>query len=241
MRLKGPLKELGLYTVLIHLGQDVEGELKVWVVPTMADEPAGQTGKEGLKWPRSSASIRTKRRPRSRPKSSTGNPRAAWKPSGRCWAACCCKPDVSDDVALVLRTDDFYDEAHRRLYAHMRAIHDEGRTLDPTLLVERIKTAGDLEFIGGMAYLAEIMQSVATAAHAVYYAEIVRNKSTLRSLIHSSTEILREAYDAIARLAGDARPGPNRRSSRSSTRGPAASWTTSAASCRTRWCGSTPA
>ena len=36
-------------------------------------------------------------------------------------------PDVSDDVALVLRGDDFYDEAHRRLYAHMRAMHDEGR------------------------------------------------------------------------------------------------------------------
>jgi replicative DNA helicase len=104
-------------------------------------------------------------------------------------------PDVSDDVALALRGDDFYDEAHRRLYQHMRAMHDEGRKLDLTLLVERVKTAGDLEFVGGMAYLAEIMQSVATAAHAVYYAEIVRNKATLRSLIHSSTEILREAYD----------------------------------------------
>jgi large subunit ribosomal protein L9 len=38
VRLKGPLKELGLYTVLVHLGQDIEGELKVWVVPTVADE-----------------------------------------------------------------------------------------------------------------------------------------------------------------------------------------------------------
>ena len=64
-----------------------------------------------------------------------------------------------------------------------------------TLLVERLKNAGDLEFVGGMAYLAEVMQSVATAAHAVYYAEIVRDKATLRSLIHSSTEILRESYD----------------------------------------------
>ncbi len=38
VRLKGPLKELGLYTVLIHLGHEVEAELKVWVVPTVADE-----------------------------------------------------------------------------------------------------------------------------------------------------------------------------------------------------------
>ncbi len=40
VRLKGPLKELGLYTVIIHLGHEVEGELKVWVVPTVSDEPA---------------------------------------------------------------------------------------------------------------------------------------------------------------------------------------------------------
>ena len=38
VRLKGPLKELGLYTVLIHLGQEVEGELKVWVVPSVTEE-----------------------------------------------------------------------------------------------------------------------------------------------------------------------------------------------------------
>jgi large subunit ribosomal protein L9 len=38
VRLKGPLKELGLYTVTIHVGQEVEGELKVWVVPSVTDE-----------------------------------------------------------------------------------------------------------------------------------------------------------------------------------------------------------
>jgi large subunit ribosomal protein L9 len=38
VRLKGPLKELGLYTVMIHMGQEVEGELKVWVVPSVTDE-----------------------------------------------------------------------------------------------------------------------------------------------------------------------------------------------------------
>lgn len=38
VRLKGPLKELGLYTVLIHLGQDIETELKVWVVPSVQDD-----------------------------------------------------------------------------------------------------------------------------------------------------------------------------------------------------------
>ena len=38
VRLKGPLKELGLYTVKIHFAQDIEGEVKVWVVPTVGGE-----------------------------------------------------------------------------------------------------------------------------------------------------------------------------------------------------------
>jgi large subunit ribosomal protein L9 len=38
VRLQGPLKELGLYTVKIHLGQEIEAELKVWVVPTVGEE-----------------------------------------------------------------------------------------------------------------------------------------------------------------------------------------------------------
>ncbi len=44
VRLKGPLKELGLYTVLIHMGHEIEAELKVWVVPTVTDEPADKAG-----------------------------------------------------------------------------------------------------------------------------------------------------------------------------------------------------
>jgi large subunit ribosomal protein L9 len=38
VRLKGPLKELGLYTVTIHLGHEIEAELKVWVVPTVTED-----------------------------------------------------------------------------------------------------------------------------------------------------------------------------------------------------------
>lgn len=40
VRLTGPLKELGLYTVKIHLGQEIDGEVKIWVVPSVADDQA---------------------------------------------------------------------------------------------------------------------------------------------------------------------------------------------------------
>src|SRR4051812_21383960 len=73
-------------------------------------------------------------------------------------------PIVCDDVALIVRPEDFYDVANRSLYEQMRAMHDEGRRIDTTLLVERLKTGGQYEAIGGAAYLAEILQSVPTAA-----------------------------------------------------------------------------
>lgn len=45
VRLQGPLKELGLYTVKIHLGQEIEAELKVWVVPTVGEQPPAEAKK----------------------------------------------------------------------------------------------------------------------------------------------------------------------------------------------------
>jgi replicative DNA helicase len=104
-------------------------------------------------------------------------------------------PVVCDEVSLILRPDDFYDDANRIIFAHMRAMHDENQRIDTVLLIERLKKSGDFEKVGGAAYLAEILQSVPTAANASYYAQIVRDKATLRSLIHASTEILRDAYD----------------------------------------------
>ncbi len=104
-------------------------------------------------------------------------------------------PRLCDDVVMLLRSEDFYADANRKLFGHIVEMHDEGKRIDTTLLVERLKKEGDFESIGGGAYLAEVMNSVAVAAHAVYYAEIVRDKATLRSLIHASTEILRDAYD----------------------------------------------
>ena len=104
-------------------------------------------------------------------------------------------PDVCNDLVLVLRGEDFYDDAHRKLYTQIQAMHDAGQKIDVTLLVSRLKDAGDFELIGGVAYLGKLANSVPNAAHAVFYAQIVRNKSTLRRLIDASTTILRDAYD----------------------------------------------
>lgn len=105
------------------------------------------------------------------------------------------KPDICDDLALILHSEDFYDDANRKLFAHMADMAERGQRIDITLLVNRLKSAEDYESIGGSAYLARLANSVPNAAHAVYYAEIVRQKSTLRRLIDTGTNILKDAYD----------------------------------------------
>lgn len=104
-------------------------------------------------------------------------------------------PSVADEVALVLKADDFHNDANRRIYTKLAQMHDEGIEADPMLLIQRLKDSGEYEAVGGAAYLAELSEAVATAAHAEYYGQIVREKATLRGLIEASTDILRDAYD----------------------------------------------
>ncbi len=78
---------------------------------------------------------------------------------------------------------------------HMLALHEGGRQIDPTLLSQLLKDAGQYESVGGAAFLLELSQEVATAAHAEYYARIIRDKAVLRSLIHASTDIIQESYE----------------------------------------------
>ena len=103
-------------------------------------------------------------------------------------------PAVCDDVSAIVAPDDFYSDANQRLCRCLLAMHDEGKRIDVTLLVNRLKQEGDFEAIGGSAYLAEVAQSVPYAANATHYAEIVAEKSRRRRIIQASTEVLRDAY-----------------------------------------------
>jgi replicative DNA helicase len=106
------------------------------------------------------------------------------------------KPDVCDDVALVVRPEDFSDEPHQLLFRHLLDLHDSGKRIDTTIVLERLRTQGDLERVGGAPAIADALQAVPHAAHATHYAAIVRDKAMLRSLIDAGTDILRDAYHA---------------------------------------------
>jgi replicative DNA helicase len=104
-------------------------------------------------------------------------------------------PEVCDEVALIVRPEDFYDDVHARIYRQIVAMHDDGRPVELQLLLQQLKDAGQYEAVGGAAYLLELSQDVATAAHAEHYARIVRDKAVLRALIRAGTDIVQEASD----------------------------------------------
>jgi replicative DNA helicase len=104
--------------------------------------------------------------------------------------------DADAIVRAIEIVDDtmFYREANRRLFRSMIRIWERGAVIDAVTLTDELRNTGDLEAVGGMAYLAEIWDAVPTAAHLEYHARIVREKATLRRLIEAATSIIQDTY-----------------------------------------------
>jgi replicative DNA helicase len=103
-------------------------------------------------------------------------------------------PLVCDDIISIVSEDDFYFDPNRRIFKHLMELRSNGGAIDLLLLHNHLQASDELEAVGGMAYLGELMQSVHVSAHAVHYAKIVREKGTLRRLIHAGSGIIRDAY-----------------------------------------------
>jgi replicative DNA helicase len=103
--------------------------------------------------------------------------------------------EVINDVVPLLHLDHFYSDAHRKIYEAIRHLYDAAQKVDTVLLAEELNRRGQIDDIGSYGYLAELWDAAPTAANAVHYAKIVRDKAVLRYLIHTSTEVLRDAYD----------------------------------------------
>ncbi|MEC4889115.1 MAG: replicative DNA helicase [Nitrospira sp.] len=100
----------------------------------------------------------------------------------------------------LLQEEDFYRTAHRKVYRAMLDLSDIGEVIDQITLTERLKAKTELESVGGAAYLAELVQSVSSAANVRYHCKIVRDKSVARQLIHTSTEVLTKGYEGTSSI-----------------------------------------
>jgi len=98
-------------------------------------------------------------------------------------------------AAELLLADDFSNDAHRRIFARMVALAETARPIDPVTLTEELLRTGELEAIGGVAYLSVLTESLPRSVNAAHYARIVKDKAVLRRLAHTSNGILREALE----------------------------------------------
>ena len=87
---------------------------------------------------------------------------------------------VLDRIEGVIKPADFYREEHGRIFAAAKALHDAGRPVDVVTVFDALTSAGSAERVGGFAYLGEIANGTPSAANARRYAEIIRQRSTLR-------------------------------------------------------------
>lgn len=91
--------------------------------------------------------------------------------------------------------DDFYRDAHRKIFRSMVSLFTKNEPIDLVTLPEVLKTSDHLESIGGMSYLTTLVESTPTAANITYYARIVKEKATLRRLINAATEIITRSFE----------------------------------------------
>ncbi len=96
-----------------------------------------------------------------------------------------------------LQKDDFYREAHRKIFESCLRLFERNEAIDLITLSNELQKHKELEGVGGVSYLTYLVDSVPTAANISHYAKIVRDKAVLRNLISASTTIMQSSFEAV--------------------------------------------
>jgi replicative DNA helicase len=98
-------------------------------------------------------------------------------------------------VMEILTDDDFYRDAHSKIYNAIINLSERDEPADLITLTNELRKVDQLDSVGRASYVASLIDSVPTAANIEYYAKIVKEKSILRKLIQTSTEIITQGYE----------------------------------------------
>jgi replicative DNA helicase len=94
-----------------------------------------------------------------------------------------------DDVAERVVAEDFYTRPHRHIFTEMARLQETGSPIDLITLAESLERQGQLDSVGGFAYLAELSKNTPSAANISAYADIVRERAVVREMISVANEI----------------------------------------------------
>ena len=109
--------------------------------------------------------------------------------------------DALADVIDVVRTDDFYDKAHKEIFDVMLELFRSSKSVDIVTVCEELKKNKALDLVGGRSYIASLSAAVPSVVNAAEYAKIVAEKASLRKLIQTAEEIKERGYDESVEAA----------------------------------------
>src|SRR5258707_5379008 len=102
--------------------------------------------------------------------------------------------DAFNLAAEVVDSHDFFRDAHRRIFDKMVKLAERGDAIDLVTLKEELGRSGELDEVGGPAYISALIDGVPRSTNVEHYARIIKEKATLRQLIFSANKILATAY-----------------------------------------------
>jgi replicative DNA helicase len=101
-----------------------------------------------------------------------------------------------NSAAEILTRDDFYREAHRRIFDAMAALAERSATIDLVTVKDELAKGAALEAVGGAAYVAGLTDGMPRIVSVEAWSRIIKEKAALRSLIHASNRIVQSCYEA---------------------------------------------
>src|SRR6266481_6171724 len=103
--------------------------------------------------------------------------------------------DAFNLAAEIIDSGDFFRDAHQRIFDTMVKLVERGDAIDLVTLKDELGRSGQLDEVGGPAYIAALVDGVPRSTNVEHYARIIKEKATLRNLIFSANKILSTAYE----------------------------------------------
>lgn len=104
-------------------------------------------------------------------------------------------PDKIHIASEYLTKDSFFKLSHGMLFNIMQELSDKGDPIDPVSIKSALDSSGQFELVGGMAFLASLINAVPTSAHIEHYSKVVAEKSRARKVIEDLSQSISNVYD----------------------------------------------
>ena len=105
------------------------------------------------------------------------------------------KSPLNDVIDIIHQPEIFYKEAHQKIYSAIQDLFSSSESIDILTVTQKLKSNGDLDFVGGAYYISQLTNRIASAAHAESHARIIVQKYILREMIRISGKVIQNAYD----------------------------------------------